>query len=89
MGRLTQRLQNDLVRADTEELPEPAHLGDLRHPSSTLPEVNRLGLDAHPQRQRELGPSVFLPQLPNGLHRRTSWYKLTITEQLLTCNQFS
>jgi hypothetical protein len=56
--RIAYGLQDDLVGADTEELAELAHLGHLRHPPPALPEVDRLRLDAHLQRQLELGPSL-------------------------------
>jgi hypothetical protein len=46
--RIAYGLQDDLVGADAEELPELTHLGHLRHPASALPEVDRLGLDADP-----------------------------------------
>jgi hypothetical protein len=67
-GSVSCRLENDLIRADAKELPELPQLGHLRRPPSALPEVDRLGLDADPQRQFELGPSLILPQLPNRLH---------------------
>jgi hypothetical protein len=57
-GRLVYWLQDDLIGADPEQLPEPAHLGHLRHPAAALPEVDRLRLDADPQREFELGPSL-------------------------------
>jgi hypothetical protein len=57
-GRLAYWLEDDLIRADAEELPQLAHLGHLRHPAAALPEVDRLRLDADPQREFELGPSL-------------------------------
>src|SRR5688572_22180619 len=60
-GGVADRLQGYLVRAYAEELTEPTELGYLGCPPPALPEVDRLGLDAHPQRQLELGPSPFLP----------------------------
>jgi hypothetical protein len=67
-GKVSSRLENDLIRADAKELPELPQLGHLWRPPSALPEVDRLGLDTDPQRQLELGPSLILPQLPNRLH---------------------
>jgi hypothetical protein len=67
-GRLADELQDDFVGADAEQLAEPAHLGHLRHPSSALPEIDRLGLDANPQRQFKLGPSPVLAERSDRLH---------------------
>src|SRR4051794_37192646 len=67
-GRLAYWLQDDLVRAEAEELPELAQLGHLRHPSATLPEVDRLRLDADPQCQLKLGPALLLAKRPDRLH---------------------
>ena len=67
-GRLAYWLQDDLVGAEAEELPKPAHLGHLRHPPPALPEVDRLWLDAYPQRELELGPSLFKAECPDRLH---------------------
>jgi len=58
-GRLAYWLEDDLIRADAEKLSEFAHLGHLWHSPPTLPEVDRLRLDADPQRQFKLGPSLF------------------------------
>jgi hypothetical protein len=71
-GRVSSRLENDLIRADAKELPELPQLGHLRRPPPALPEIDRLRLDADPQRQLELGPTLILPQLPNRLHGSSS-----------------
>jgi hypothetical protein len=49
-GSVSCRLENDLIRADAKELPELPQLGHLWRPPPALPEVDRLGLDADPQR---------------------------------------
>jgi hypothetical protein len=67
-GRLAYWLQDDLVGADAEELAESAHLGHLRHSSPALPEIDCLRLDADPQRQFKLGPSLFSAKRPDRLH---------------------
>jgi hypothetical protein len=58
-GRIAYGLQDNLIRADPEELAEPAQLRHLRHPPPALPEIDRLRLDPDPQREFELGPSLF------------------------------
>jgi hypothetical protein len=67
-GRLAYWLEDDLIRADAEELAQFAHLGHLGHPPPALPEVDRLRLDADPQRQFELGPTLFLAKRSDRLH---------------------
>ena len=67
-GRLAYWLEDDLIRADAEKLSEFAHLGHLWHSPPTLPEVDSLRLDADPQRQFELGPSLFLAKRSDRLH---------------------
>ena len=67
-GRVSSRLEHDLIRADAKELPELPQLRHLRRPPPALPEIDRLRLDADPQRQLELGPTLILPQLPNRLY---------------------
>jgi hypothetical protein len=62
------RFEVDQVRTECEDFPEPAQLRHLRHPPSTLPEVDRLGLDTDLKSQFVLRPSPFLSQLSNGLH---------------------
>jgi hypothetical protein len=86
-GRLAYWLKDDLVGANPEELAEPAHLGYLRHPASTLPEVDRLGLDADPQCQFKLGPSLVLAECPDRLHglphfTLKNYNRITIGKQL-------
>ena len=71
-GRVSSRLEHDLIRADAKELPELPQLRHLRRPPPALPEIDRLRLDADPQRQLELGPTLILPQLPNRLHGSSS-----------------
>jgi hypothetical protein len=86
-GRIAYGLQDDLIRADPKELPEPAQLRHLRHPSPAFPEVDRLRLDTDPQRQFKLGPSLFLAKRPDRLHgmphlTSPNYNRITSDEQL-------
>src|SRR5215211_1103688 len=60
----------DLVRTDSENLTQFAQLGHLGRAAPALPRVDRLRLDAHFERQLELGPPVYPPQRPDRLHAR-------------------
>lgn len=62
------RQQLDFVRAETEHLAELAHLGDLGLSSPTLPEIDRLRLNADGERKLELRPAPFLAQGTDRLH---------------------
>jgi hypothetical protein len=67
-GSALPTLQNNLIGTDPEEVAQFSNLLDTGHPPAALPQIDRLGLHTHLQRQLELCPPLLEPMLPNGFH---------------------